>query len=249
MAVPLAFLDFDATTMPEVWSLGDLFNERISSSSFSSLLDFLCSETTPALYSPVRSRPALPHAELRHFIANFVLPHSVGRQPLGPNDRVLLMLPASPENAVAMLAVCCYHSCAPVNATCTTTELKDDARRLGAKAILTTREASKRVDLASLQDELQCEVIYLTERSTGPAGLFDLSTSEETSPPMPLRPSRAHTLDDISLVLHTSGTSGKKKVVRYTLRTILVGTWSVVHSWALTPSDINCRLFFVISLF
>ena len=44
---------------------------------------------------------------------------------------------------------------------------------------------------------------------------------------------------DQSLVLHTSGTSGKKKVVPYTLRSLIVGTCAVALSWDLKPSDVN----------
>ncbi|KAF9563625.1 acetyl-CoA synthetase-like protein [Agrocybe pediades] len=240
MAVPLASLDFDASTRPKSQSLGDFLSDRLAASSLNTLLDCLCFNASPALHSPNSTRPSLLHSELRHFLANFQLPHSQRRRPLGQNDRVIVMLPASPENAVAMLAICCYHSCAPVNATSTTAELKEDAQRLGAKAILTTKEASKRVDLSLLQDELQCEVIYLEERPSGPAGLFDLSIDLPSATLYP--PSKPNTLDDIALVLHTSGTSGKKKVVRYTLRTVLVGTWSVVHSWGLKQNDINLNM-------
>ncbi|EEB86796.1 hypothetical protein MPER_16114, partial [Moniliophthora perniciosa FA553] len=55
-------------------------------------------------------------------------------------------------------------------------------------------------------------------------------------------PTHPHTLDDLSLVLHTSGTSGKKKVVPYTLRSLIVGTWAVVHSWDLQMTDVNMNM-------
>ena len=77
--------------------------------------------------------------------------------------------------AVALLAVSSYHACAPVNSTCTAGELFDDARRLGAKAVLTTPEAADRLELSRLRDELRCEVVFLHPRADGPAGLFDLS--------------------------------------------------------------------------
>jgi len=43
---------------------------------------------------------------------------------------------------------------------------------------------------------------------------------------------------DIALVLHTSGTSGKKKMVPYTLETLCVGAACIMDSWALTAQDV-----------
>ena len=48
--------------------------------------------------------------------------------------------------------------------------------------------------------------------------------------------------DQHALVLHTSGTSGKKKIVPYTLRTIVVGSACITKSWMLTADDINLNM-------
>ncbi|KAH9913311.1 acetyl-CoA synthetase-like protein [Epithele typhae] len=104
---------------------------------------------------------------------NFALPTSGLHERLGPNDRVMVVLPTSPENAVALLAVSTYHTCAPVNAGCTAGELAEDATRLGAKAILTTRDVCERLELKRLREALRCEVVFLRARTDGPAGLFD----------------------------------------------------------------------------
>ncbi|PPQ70848.1 hypothetical protein CVT24_001055 [Panaeolus cyanescens] len=240
MSVPLSFLD--ASSLPEGSSLGQFLGEAITQSSIGSLLDCLCSTDQPAIYSSDISRAPLLHTELQQFVSNFTLPHASHRKPLGTNDRVMVVLPAGPENAVALLALGSYHSCAPVNASCTAAELKDDATRLQAKAIITTKDIAKNLDVKLLQDEIGCEVIYLQAKDSGPAGLFDLSVMGATDAVLPKRPTKPHGLDDISLILHTSGTSGKKKVVRYSLRTLLVGTWCVVHSWNLQTTDINLNM-------
>ena len=122
----------------------------------------------------------------------------------------------------------------------------DDVERMRAKAIVTTRESEERVELLLLRDKLGCEIIYVEPRSSGPAGLFNMSlldTSEEISfdDRSLQKPSKLHGLYDQSLVLYTSGTSGKKKVVPYTLRSLIVGTLAVALSWDLKPSDINSK--------
>ncbi|KAI0363536.1 acetyl-CoA synthetase-like protein [Pilatotrama ljubarskyi] len=250
MSIPLAFLTDLPNPTPGV-SLGDQLAQVVTDSGHvSTLLDCLCTTDAPALWSTDASRPPVTHAALHRFISKFVLPTSGLHTRLGPNDRVMVVLPTSPENAVALLAVSSYHTCAPVNSGCTAGELSEDAHRLRAKAVLTTTEAVERLELRRLREELRCEVIFVHPRSDGPAGLFDMSVMDESAEDdnwsivqqSSQPPSRLHGLYDKSLVLHTSGTSGKKKVVPYTLRALIVGTCAVVRSWDLTPEDVNMNM-------
>ena len=236
MFIPLSVLD---TTVPKGFSLGEHLSDCLSKIEIRSLTQCLCSGAEPAIHSPDPGRPPLTHGDLRAFVSNFVLPHASDRPPLKQNDRIMVVLPPGPESAVALLALVNYHSCAPVNASCTAIELRDDALRLQAKAIITSKDIGKRLNVESLREELNCQIFYVNGRMSGPAGLFDVFMPEDTDVVLSSRPAETNGLDDISLILHTSGTSGKKRVVRYTLRTLLVGTWCIVHSWDLKPSDIN----------
>ncbi|THU98088.1 acetyl-CoA synthetase-like protein [Dendrothele bispora CBS 962.96] len=254
MSIPLSFLREGLSTAPGL-SLGDVLTSRITepTNRVSTLLDCLCTTSAPALYSPDSSRPPITHETIHSFVSQFSLPRSPARAssrpPLKPNDRVMLILPTGPENALALLSIAAYHTCAPLNASCTASELREDAVRLNAKAVVTTREVEERLELRQLQAELDCDVIYIEGRSSGPAGLFDMKVMDDDD----YDPSAAdyvlvgkssplHTLNDKSLVLHTSGTSGKKKVVPYTLRSLIVGTMAVVHSWDLQSSDVNMNM-------
>ncbi|KAH9945157.1 acetyl-CoA synthetase-like protein [Epithele typhae] len=251
MSIPLEFLTDLPAPAPDV-SLGEQLAEAVTDSGrISTLLDCLCHTDAPALWSPDTTRAALTHAALRRFVSSFALPTSGLRPQLGPNDRVMVVLPTGPENAVALLAVAAFHTCAPVNAACTAGELAEDAARLGAKAVLTTYDAIERLELVQLREKLGCEVVFLHGREDGPAGLFDVSVMSEGAdddewgiiqkPHLP-PPSTLHGLFDQSLVLHTSGTSGKKKVVPYTLRSLIVGTCAVIHSWDLRDDDVNMNM-------
>ncbi|KAF7289447.1 Peroxisomal-coenzyme A synthetase [Mycena chlorophos] len=237
MAIPLDFL----RGLPQPSSsasLGDVLASSISSSHVASLLDCLPATTGPVLFSPDLSRPPLTHDALRSFVQHFALPIS---PPLGPNERVMVALPTGPENALALLSLAAYHTAAPVNAACTSAELLDDARRLRARVIFTTRDAETRLELPRLSHELGCAVVFLEPRTNGPCGLFDMSVMGAPSQP-PHQPTKLHGLSDQSLILHTSGTSGKKKVVPYSLLSLIVGTWAVVQSWDLREPDINLNM-------
>lgn len=236
MFVPLDFL-WTSSTHPAGTSLGDVIAERIADSDVGTLLDCIPSTSTPALYSSDPLRLPLCHDAIHSFIKDFILPTSTSCRPLGRNDRVIIVLPTGPANALALLSIATYHTCAPVNASCTTKELKEDALRLNAKAIVTTRDAVERLELEALRQELGCDIIFVDESTSGPSGLFNMSVFGEES--FLKVQSEPQGLNDQSLVLHTSGTSGTKKVVPYTLQSLIVGTWAVVHSWDLRSTDIN----------
>ena len=238
MSIPFSHLR--ARSTPSDRSLGDSFSALITSSGqINSLLDCLCSTSEPLLHSSYTSQPPLRHEDLRSFVSTFSLPHSHGKR-LGPNDRVMLVLPTGPESAVALLALTSYHTCVPVNASCTASELHKDVQRLNAKAVLTNKDVEDRLGLRHLHEDLGCEIIYVKPRSSGRVGLFDLSLIDDL-PFSSSCPSQLQGLADQALVLHTSGTSGTKKVVPYRLISLIVGTLCVVHSWDLRPTDVNSK--------
>lgn len=126
-----------------------------------------------------------------------------------------------------------------MTANCTAQELFEDVKRLRIKALITTQDAAQRLQLSQLRAQLGCQLIFLQARTTGPAGLFDLKTPGARPPSATQAQRYLHGLDDQSLILQTSGTSGKKKVVPYTLRSLIIGTCAVIQSWGLREADIN----------
>ncbi|KAJ7262978.1 acetyl-CoA synthetase-like protein [Mycena rebaudengoi] len=248
MSIPLAFLRAIPPPPPSV-SIGDCLASALSKSNITTLLSCLPSIGTPALHSPDLARLSLSHSSLKRFIQNFALPRSPGRATLGTNDTILLVLPTGPENALALLALASYHRCAPINASCTAAELRADARRLNATAVLTTRDVEERLELRALQVELGCEIVFVEPRTEGPCALFDMSlvdmeegATQKTQMTSSDGPSTLNGLHDRPLILHTSGTSGKKKVVPYTLLSLIVGACAVVQSWDLRDKDVNFNM-------
>lgn len=243
-AYPLALLASLPPRAPTT-SLGDHLAAHVTDNGrITTLLDCLCTSPRPALWSPDLHRPPLDHNMLRSAISNFRLPVSPRARPLKQGDRVIVALPTGPENALALMAISSFYTAAPVNAACTADELRDDAQRLRARAIVTTRDVIERLDLWSRHARDGLEIIFLDFRLTGPAGLFDLAILDGdniVAPPSARSQSRPrpNRLQDVALVLHTSGTSGTKKVVPYTLRHLIVGTCCVVDSWQLKPDFVN----------
>jgi hypothetical protein len=70
-------------------SLGDHIARHVTDNGrIRTLLDVICNTPAPALWSPDLNRQPLLHRDIKRFIAGFSLPYS--RQPLGPNDRVMM---------------------------------------------------------------------------------------------------------------------------------------------------------------
>ena len=240
---PLSFL-LDLSAPGDGVSLGDHLAAHVTDNGrVKTLLDCLPSTNKRALISPDLSRPPLTHRMLKQFVASFTLPNSPHIKPLEQNNRVMMALPTGPENALALLCIACYFNCAPVNASCTAEELRDDSLRLGARAVISTVDSIERLELDRLYREHGIEILLLEPRPSGPAGLFDISLMVEEQPGSRQRgPLTPNNLKSQALVLHTSGTSGKKKVVPYSLRHLIVGACCVIQSWNLHPNQVNMNM-------
>lgn len=240
---PLSFL-LDLSAPGDGVSLGDHLAAHVTDNGrVKTLLDCLPSTNKRALISPDLSRPPLTHRMLKQFVASFTLPNSPHIKPLEQNNRVMMALPTGPENALALLCIACYFSCAPVNASCTAEELRDDSLRLGARAVISTVDSIERLELDRLYREHGIEILLLEPRPSGPAGLFDISLMVEEQPGSRQRgPLAPNNLKSQALVLHTSGTSGKKKVVPYSMRHLIVGACCVIQSWNLHPNQVNMNM-------
>jgi acyl-CoA synthetase (AMP-forming)/AMP-acid ligase II/acetyltransferase-like isoleucine patch superfamily enzyme/acyl carrier protein len=126
---------------------------------------------------------------------------------LNRNDRVAVVLPNGPEMAVCFLSVAAAATCAPLNPAYRASEFEFYMSDLGAKALLisATLESPAR-DVAR---KLNVPIIDVATRLDGEAGQFDLiGSGQQAAGPREL----AHT-DDVALVLHTSGTTARPKIV------------------------------------
>ena len=164
MSVPLSFIyPLLSSALPP--SLGEYLNDGLTEAeNIKTLFDCFSSSSHTAMHSLHSDRRPLSHNEVRSFISNFALPT---RNPLEPKDRVVLALPTGPENAVALLTLLTYHVCAPVNITCTATELQEDVRCLNIRAVIAMSDYKEQLCLDHLEEQTGCEVIFITPRSSG----------------------------------------------------------------------------------
>ena len=126
---------------------------------------------------------------------------------IGRNDRVAIVLPNGPEMAAAFIAIACGATTAPLNPAYRAEEFDFYLSDLNAKALVIL-EGMESPALA-VAEARGIPVVRAGARTTRPA------TSRCTARRAPARRRRAalREEDDIALVLHTSGTTSRPKIV------------------------------------
>src|SRR4051812_21761090 len=160
-------------------------------------------DDAPALNSP--GGTPLSYRKLRTLVADIT--KALATQGIGPGDRVGIVLDNGPEMAAAFLSIGSAATAAPLNPTYRAEEFEFYLSDLGAKLLVVA--AGKDSPSLAVAAKLGVPVARLTPHPDRGAGSFSLRC-ETDGTPKSVRPA---TPDDIALVLHTSGTTSRPKIV------------------------------------
>ncbi|WP_135466942.1 acyl--CoA ligase [Crenalkalicoccus roseus] len=181
----------------------------------------------PAIRAPERA--PLTYAGLRDLAEGTVA--ALNRIGIGRGDRVAIVLPNGPEMAAAFLAVACAATTAPLNPAYKEEEFAFYLTDLRARALVIqkdmespAREVARRLGVA---------VLDLVPDATGGAGSFAL---EGGSPGRAARPGLAEE-EDVALVLHTSGTTARPKIVPLTHGNVCASAANIRRTLDLSAAD------------
>jgi len=174
-------------------------------------------------------RAPLTYAGLRHLIGNTVV--SLNALGIGRNDRVAIVLPNGPEMAAAFVTIAAGATTAPLNPAYRAEEFEFYLTDLGAKALILDAAGNEAAE--AVAKKLGMPVLRLDVAADAPAGKFKLlgnpiGPAKVTGPAEP---------DDIALVLHTSGTTSRPKIVPLTGANIAASAKNIRETLALTPAD------------
>ena len=150
---------------------------------------------------------------------------------LGRHDRVALVLSDSPEAAVAFLAVTAAATCAPLNPAYQAAEFDFYLSDLHAKAVIVLPGVDSPARAAARARGIP--VIELSPGQDEPAGVFTLAGDTQ----LPATQRELAMPDDVALVLHTSGTTARPKIVPLTGRNLCASARHIGATLALNAND------------
>ena len=191
-------------------------------------------EAAVALAAP--GREPLNFAELRRHVTRTVA--ALNKLGIGRNDPVAIVLPNGPEMASAFVAVASGATTAPLNPAYTADEFEFYLSDLDAKLLIV--EAGSDSPARDAATKLDLPIAELTRIADAKAGLFQLDGEPVGDEPHDGGFAQA---DDVALVLHTSGTTSRPKIVPLSHANICETARNVQDSLALVPEDRWMRTF------
>jgi acyl-CoA synthetase (AMP-forming)/AMP-acid ligase II len=153
---------------------------------------------------------------------------------IGRGDRVAMVLPNGPEMAAGFAAIAAATTAAPLNPAYTAEEFAFYLGDLQPKAVLLA--AGDAGPAATVAASLGIPVIGLHAQADGPAGAFRLDTG--ALPPGVTDAGGPATPADPALVLHTSGTTARPKIVPLSQANLAASAGHIAASLALTGEDV-----------
>jgi acyl-CoA synthetase (AMP-forming)/AMP-acid ligase II len=190
----------------------------------------LGAEDQPAIGAP--GRDWLSHGGLRALAARTV--GDLNAMGIGRHDRIAMVVPNGPEMAALFVAAACGATAAPLNPAYKREEFDFYLGDLNARALVIPRgmESPAR-DAAAARD---IPVIELVADDAGPAGSFTLA--RDAAPGAAASKPGFAEPDDIALVLHTSGTTSRPKIVPLQQKNITASAYHIARSLELTADDV-----------
>ncbi len=152
---------------------------------------------------------------------------------IGRGDRVAIVLPNGAEMALAFIAIAAASTSAPLNPSYRADEFEFYLTDLRAKALVVARGADS--PAVTVAQKLSLPIIELIPTPDGGAGRFRLDTSA-LAPQAPALAGPA-TADDTALVLHTSGTTSRPKIVPLSQANICASARHIAATLQLTARD------------
>ena len=188
-------------------------------------------DNAPAISAP--GKPQLSFSTLRSLIAETI--SRLNAFGIGRNDRVAIVLPNGPEMATCFMACASGVTSAPLNPAYRADEFEFYLSDLHARALIVEEgSTSAAVDVAQ---KMGMRVIDLVADSERGAGYFHLQPrggdiaagqAESTGHAEP---------GDISMVLHTSGTTSRPKIVPLSQSNLVASATNIRNSLQFTAQD------------
>ena len=178
-------------------------------------------------------RAALSYGGLRRQVTATVA--ALNGAGVGRNDRVAIVLPNGPEMATAFVSIACGATTAPLNPAYKRDEFDFYLADLGAKALVVERDSDSPAIEAAQAHGIR--ILDLCIDGTAPSGTFSLRSRAPDDGVRPVDDGMAGAAD-IALVLHTSGTTSRPKIVPLSHSNVCASAANIQATLKLESDDV-----------
>ena len=185
-------------------------------------------ETAPAIASP--DGQALTYSGLRTHVGRTV--EKLNELGIGRNDPVAIVLPNGPETASAFVSIASGASTAPLNPGYQEKEFEFYLSDIKAKLLVVKKDVE--TPARRVAKNLGISIAELSPCDEETAGSFVLAGEKVGDKPQLTGYAEP---EDIALVLHTSGTTARPKIVPLSHTNVCATAWNIQKSLALTSED------------
>ncbi len=205
------------------------YSHNVDATTLSALLADSCGQTPDAAAILAPGQQPLSYRQLdRQIAAIGSILRSWG---IGRHDRVALVLPNGATMGVAFLAIATHATCAPLNPAYGDREFDFYLSDLQPKALIIASDLDS--PARAVAQRLGIAIVELSRELDASAGIFNLAGREIAAP------AGAQTVQstDIALVLHTSGTTSRPKLVPLTQQNLYQSAQHIRTTLGLTAAD------------
>ncbi len=176
-------------------------------------------------------QPALSYAGLRALTGRTI--DRLNTLGIGRNDRVAIVLGNGPHMAAAFVTIAAGATTAPLNPAYRADEFEFYLNDLQAKTLLVERGVDS--PARTVAQKLGVPIVELCPDPASGAGAFTLEPLSGLGERA--ASAGAAEADDIALILHTSGTTSRPKMVPLTQRNITASARHIMTTLQLSPDD------------
>ena len=195
------------------------------------IADLLASHPAQANAIGAPDRPWMSYGDLRKLAEKTIA--ALAALGIGPDQRVAIVLPNGPEMASAFITIAHGAVTAPLNPGYRQDEYEFYLDDLNASALVVKHDEDGPAVAAANAKKIP--IIRLHSNNNDPAGTFSLQA--ESSVSASNNNAKKSGLDDVALILHTSGTTSRPKIVPLLQRNLVASANHIGATLKLGPQD------------